>query len=75
MGHKEDAEKYTTVGETLSLFQGIRDSVIREPKYSAVIEIGNWHIQLTNKTFTKRQIKHMKKYFGWEVRNIDEKEG
>ena len=45
---------------------------IQPEKFSAVIEIGDLHIQLTNKTFTKRQIKHMKKYFGWEVRNIDE---
>ena len=48
------------------------EKLIQPEKYSAVIEIGDLHIQLTNKTFTKRQIKHMKKYFGWEVRNIDE---
>ena len=68
MDYKEDLEIYR---EIASLFS-VKDSVVQEPKYSAVIEIGNWHIQLTNKTFTKRQIKHMKKYFGWEVRNIDE---
>ena len=68
MDYKEDLEIYREIS---SLFS-VKDNVIREPKYSAVIEIGNWHIQLTNKTFTKRQIKHMKKYFGWEVRNIDE---
>ena len=70
--HEEDVAKYTTVGDALSLFEGIRDITLRQQKYSAVIEIGDWHIQLSNKTFTKRQIKHMKKYFGWEVRNIDE---
>ena len=68
MDYKEDAEIY---GEISSLFS-VRENVIQEPKYSAVIEIGDLHIQLTNKTFTKRQIRHMKKYFGWEVRNIDE---
>ena len=68
MDYKEDLEIYREIS---SLFS-VKDNVIQEPKYSAVIEIGNWHIQLTNKTFTKRQIKHMKKYFGWEVRNIDE---
>lgn len=70
--HEEDVAKYTTVGDALSTFEEIRDNILRQQKYSAVIEIGNWHIQLVNKTFTKRQIKHMKKYFGWEVRSIDE---
>lgn len=50
----------------------IKYETVKEPKYSAVIEIGDLHIHLINKTFTKRQIKRMKKYFGWEVRNIDE---
>ena len=29
------------------------DNIIRPPKYSAVIQIGNLHICLTDKTFTE----------------------
>ncbi len=42
------------------------------PKYTAVIQIGNWHIQLVDKTFTQEQIDHMRAYFGWEVKNLCE---
>ena len=42
------------------------------PKYTAVIEIGSWHIYLVNKTFTQEQIDHMREYFGWEVKNLCE---
>lgn len=40
---------------------------------TAELIIGNLHVGLKNITFTKRQIKHIKKYFGLEVRNIEEK--
>lgn len=42
------------------------------PKYTAIIEIGNLHINLIGKTFTQEQIDHMREYFGWEVRNLCE---
>lgn len=42
------------------------------PKYTAIIEIGSWHIYLFNKTFTQEQIDHMREYFGWEVKNLCE---
>ena len=42
------------------------------PKYTAIIEIGNLHIKLIDKTFTQEQIDHMREYFGWEVRNLCE---
>ena len=42
------------------------------PKYTAVIEIGSWHIHLIDKTFTQEQIDHMREYFGWEVKNLCE---
>lgn len=46
---------------------------INVSEYSAIISIGsNFHIQVANKTFTEEQIKNMKDFFGWEVRNIDE---
>lgn len=43
---------------------------IELPKYSAKISIGNWEINLTNKTFTEEQIKNMKEMLGWEVKNL-----
>ena len=49
-----------------------RMGIIQPEKYSAVIQIGNWYIQLKDKTFTKRQIKNMKKLLGWEVKNLCE---
>ena len=48
------------------------ENIIRPPKYSAVIQIGNLHIYLTDKTFTENQIKNMREYFGWEVKNLCE---
>lgn len=47
-------------------------NIIQPPKYSAVIQIGNLHIYLTDKTFTENQIKNMREYFGWEVKNLCE---
>ena len=40
------------------------------PKYSARISIGNFQINLTDKTFTEEQIKNMKEMLGWEVENL-----
>lgn len=39
---------------------------------TAVIQIGSLAINIYNKTFTESQIKNMKEYFGWDVRNIEE---
>lgn len=39
---------------------------------TAVVTIGNLKIQLKRKHFTKRQIKHIKKYFGFDVENIEQ---
>ena len=46
------------------------DAKIALPKYSAKISIGNWEINLTDKTFTEEQIKNMKEMLGWEVKNL-----
>ena len=48
------------------------ENIIKPPKYSTVIQIGNLHIYLTDKTFTEDQIKNMREYFGWEVKNLCE---
>ena len=56
------------------VIQGIipEENIIKPPKYSAVIQIGNLHIYLMDKTFTEDQIKNMREYFGWEVKNLCE---
>lgn len=43
-----------------------------EPNTAEVI-IGNFHIMLKHTCFTKRQIKHIKKYFGFDIRNLEDK--
>lgn len=43
---------------------------LKLPEYTAKIEIGDWTIQLTNKTFTDEQIKNMREMLGWEVTNL-----
>lgn len=43
---------------------------LKLPEHTAVIEIGNWVIQVTNKTFTEEQIKNMREMLGWEVTNL-----
>lgn len=43
---------------------------IELPKYSVRISIGNFQINLTDKTFTEEQIKNMKEMLGWEVENL-----
>ena len=48
------------------------ENIILHPKYSAVIQIGNLHIYLIDKTFTENQIKNMREYFGWKVKNLCE---
>ena len=36
------------------------ENIIRPPKYSAVIQIGNLHIYLKDKTFTENYIQNMR---------------
>ena len=56
------------------IIQGVipKENIIQPPKYSVVIQIVNFHIYLTDKTFTENQIKNMREYFGWEVKNLCE---
>ena len=58
--------------KTAYQFQADRILTIQPETYSAVIRIGNWHIQLKDKTFTEEQIKNMREFFGWEVENLCE---
>ena len=48
------------------------ENIIGTQKYSAVIQISNLYINLTDKTFTENRIKNMREYFGWEVKNLCE---
>lgn len=56
-----------TTNDSLHLAEGTK---IELPKYSARISIGNFQINLTDKTFTEEQIKNMKEMLGWEVENL-----
>ena len=65
-------EEYIEKGGKLTPLKGFEGSTIQPEKYSAVICIGNWCIQLKDKTFTEEQIKNMREFFGWEVENLCE---
>ena len=43
---------------------------LREP--TAEVIIGTLHLKLYEKTFTKKQIQHIRDYFGFEVKNLKE---
>ena len=46
-------------------------ATVTTPKYNAEINLGGAVISLyREKPFTKSQIKHIKKYFGWEAKNL-----
>ena len=63
--YRQEMRKETP--DNLSLPEGAK---IALPKYSARISIGNFQINLTDKTFTEEQIKNMKEMLGWEVENL-----
>ena len=56
--------------ETLDNLYWAEGATIELPKYSARISIGNFQINLTDKRFTKEQIKNMKEMLGWDVENL-----
>ena len=60
------------MGKALPQLEASGVSTIQPIKYSAVIQIGNWYIQLKDKTYTEEQIKNMREFFGWEVENLCE---
>lgn len=60
------------MGKALPQLEAPEVVTIQPEKYSAVIWIGNWYIQLKDKTFTEEQIKNMKELLGWEVKNLCE---
>jgi len=60
MSYKEEEIKIKTV-----------DDLNKKP--TAVAHIGGWNIMFSNITFTKKQIKNYKKYFGIEIENLENK--
>lgn len=55
---------------SLKVESNIHSATIQLPKYTARISIGDWEINLTDKTFTEEQIKNMREMLGWEVKNL-----
>ena len=51
-------------------FEPVEGCPIALPKNSARISIGNWEINLTDKTFTEGQINNMKEMLRREVENL-----
>ncbi len=48
----------------------VEDFVLCEiPEYKAQIDMGGFIAYVTH-PYTKKQIKHIKKYFGWDVTNL-----
>lgn len=54
----------------ISSLDYISTAQIIYPESTAVLKIGNFQISIRDKTFTKKQIKNWKKYFGVEVINL-----
>lgn len=52
------------------IWDGESSATIKPPKFTARIAIGNFIIQVTDKTFTDEQIKNMREMLGWEVTNL-----
>lgn len=61
---------FTDAQNECECFEPVEGCTPALPKYSAKISIGNWEINLTDKTFTEEQIKNMKEMLGWEVENL-----
>lgn len=56
----------------ISSLDYISTAQIIYPESTAILKIGNAEIALRDKTFTKKQIRNWKKYFGVEVINLTE---
>lgn len=54
----------------ISRLDYISTAQIIYPESTAILKIGNAEIAVRDKTFTKKQIKNWKKYFGVEVINL-----
>ena len=54
----------------ISSLDYISTAQIIYPESTAILKIGNFQISIRDKTFTKKQIKNWKKYFGVEVINL-----
>ena len=68
----EESEGYISYDSTLSWVSSPGDLYITMSEPTAVISIGSWYIDIYDKTFTEEQIKNMREFFGWEVKNLCE---
>lgn len=72
VNHAENIGTYTVDNDTLAWVSGPGDTFITVQEPTAVISIGSWYINIYDKTFTEEQIKNMREFFGWEVKNLCE---
>ena len=68
----EDIGTCTVDNNQLAWVSRPGESYLTMSEPTAVIEIGSWYINIYDKTFTEEQIKNMREFFGWEVRNLCE---
>lgn len=59
-----------TIGGEPNNFSPIACQFVASPEHTAKLKLGNMEVYITNKIFTKKQIKKWKKYFGVEVINL-----
>ena len=67
---EDQTATYNLNASAISSLDYISTAQITYPESTAILKIGNLEINIIDKTFTKKQIKNWKKYFGVEVINL-----
>ena len=67
---EDQTATYNLNASAISSLDYISTAQITYPESTAILKIGNLEINIIDKTFTKKQIKNWKKYFGVEAINI-----
>ena len=71
--HAKDIGTGTVDDNGLAWVSGPADIFVTVREPTAVISIGSlYDIKIYDKTFTEEQIKNMREFFGWEVKNLCE---
>ena len=68
--HEDQTATCNLNASAISSLDYISTGQIIYPESTAILKIGNLEINIIDKTFTKKQIKNWKKYFGVEVINL-----
>ena len=68
--HEDQIATCNFNASAISSLDYISTGQIIYPESTAILKIGNLEINVRDKTFTKKQIKNWKKYFGVEVINL-----